>query len=243
MLCLEDRIASFVSLSLSPLQLQSAGVWPRLRGCTARMRLSRLVQLGTAVGVSFPSKALGVCVDSSPLLAHKDSGLLKDRLKCDGYLYLKGVLPRCDVVGARSTILAHLRAKGVVEEHSEDAIVPGAVLPNLEGRNELTHQPSVLKVLESGAIQSVMLKLFNKPASTLDFKWLRAVPPSVFTGAHCDYVYMSKGSPSLTTVWIPFADVSPEMGTLCVLRGRCDMPAFTILSFVWTVCTCPPVLF
>ena len=32
-------------------------------------------------------------------------------------------------------------------------------------------------------------------------------------------MYMSRGSPSLVTTWIPFGDTEMEMGTLCVLQG------------------------
>lgn len=38
---------------------------------------------------------------------------------------------------------------------------------------------------------------------TTRFKWVRAMPPALFTGVHIDRVYMGRGSQRMLTAWIP----------------------------------------
>lgn len=45
--------------------------------------------------------------------------------------------------------------------------------------------------------------LAQTAADTSAFKWVRAVPPGLFTGLHIDRVYMGGGSARLLTAWIP----------------------------------------
>ena len=52
---------------------------------------------------------------------------------------------------------------------------------------------------------------------TFDYKWIRAVGQNQFTGVHADTVYMSRGSTSLHTVWIPLGDTEAEHGSLAVI--------------------------
>ena len=40
-----------------------------------------------------------------------------------------------------------------------------------------------------------------------------------FTGAHVDSVYMSRGTDRVITMWTPFCDISPRIGTLAVCEG------------------------
>ena len=48
----------------------------------------------------------------------------------------------------------------------------------------------------------------------------------IFTGAHCDYVYMGRGTGELITVWIPFDDIKIEKGTLAILDGSSYLSSF-----------------
>ena len=46
-------------------------------------------------------------------------------------------------------------------------------------------------------------EVFDEPAVTLDYKWVRATPPTGFTAFHMDNIYMGLGSARLLTCWIP----------------------------------------
>ena len=96
----------------------------------------------------------------------------------------------------------------------------------MEGRNPITTNPDVLNVLESQNLHELFGSIFNEPALTFDYKWLRGMHGSGFTGAHMDTVYMSKGSQRLLTCWIPIGMTPPEMGTLAVCEGSHNLESF-----------------
>jgi len=64
----------------------------------------------------------------------------------------------------------------------------------MEGQNDLTHSEKVLRVLEGPRLREFFSGLFDTPARSFDYKWLRAMHKGGFTGAHVDNVYMNRGS-------------------------------------------------
>lgn len=191
----------------------------------------RVIRLGTE-DVPFPSPQLQQIEDSSPLLALDDGGSsLRAKFAEDGFVYLKGALGRDAVLAARATVLSHLASQGNVFDPAQP---PGVLLeacglgclPNLEGRNSVTHAPAVQGVLEGAPIKrAVGALLGTEHLRTFDYKWLRAMPRRVFTGAHCDSVYMSRGSPRLLTCWVPLEEGAPlELGALALYRGSHRAP-------------------
>jgi ectoine hydroxylase-related dioxygenase (phytanoyl-CoA dioxygenase family) len=52
-----------------------------------------------------------------------------------------------------------------------------------------------------------------------DFTWLRAVAPGSGTTPHCDIVYMGRGTKQLFTAWVPFGDITLDIGGLMVLES------------------------
>jgi len=167
--------------------------------------------------------------DSSDLLSHPDAkALLQKRFEDDGYLFIRGLLDRETVLKARSFLLEDMASQGGILDPGRD-MTEGVLLercglgcvPFLEGRNKTTHHPLVRDVLESPSLSNFFSNYIfgGRNTLTFDYKWLRVMPNDKFTGAHVDNVYMSRGSPSLVTTWIPFGDTEMEMGTLCVLQG------------------------
>ena len=176
------------------------------------------VRFGTDV-LEFPSAELGELTPTPPAALAE---ILRNTLARDGYLFLPGLLDRETVLESRATIMHHLA--------DADALVPGepvlhGVMPKggkgvrLMGYTGITHTPPVLATLESPALFSFFEQLFGEPATTYDYKWLRAVGNERFTGSHYDIVYMGRGSKRVHTVWIPFGDVPVEHGTLAICRG------------------------
>jgi hypothetical protein len=191
----------------------------------------RVIRLGTE-DVAFPSPQLGQIEDSSPLLALNDGGVsLRARFERDGFVFLRGALGAESVLSARDTVVSHLAAQGNVFDPSQP---PGVLLeacglgclPNLEGRNGITHAPTVQGVLEGAPMRrAVGALLGTTELRTFDYKWLRAMPRKVFTGAHCDAVYMSRGSPRLLTCWVPLEEgATLELGALALYRGSHRAP-------------------
>ncbi|KAH9272147.1 hypothetical protein BASA83_005740 [Batrachochytrium salamandrivorans] len=55
--------------------------------------------------------------------------------------------------------------------------------------------------------------------ASMPFKWLRAVGTGLYTGLHCDRVYVGHISTRQLTLWIPIGHVSTEMGSIVVSSG------------------------
>ena len=65
--------------------------------------------------------------------------------------------------------------------------------------------------------------------TTFDYKWLRGVPNGSFTGAHYDIVYMGRGTAQLLTCWIPFDDITMDLGALAMCQGSHNGDQFSKL--------------
>jgi len=168
--------------------------------------------------------------DSSYLFQSGDWRALYDRLQQDGYLLVRGLIPRQTVLSARRFICQKLSDADLLCD-GEDIMVAQArdpsISPGLLSRQDIAHSPNVLEVLENASLVSFFQHLFSVmegkddpvPVWTSPFKWLRAVPKGFFTGFHVDRVYMGRGSDSLTTAWIPLGDITVEDGALVVCRG------------------------
>ncbi len=162
--------------------------------------MPRVVQLGSRT-VSFPGPELDELDESSSLLSRPEA--LSARFEADGYLFLRGVLPEAMVTGARQQVL--------------DWIATGASVAELRRRARL--EGPVRRLIEHRALFDALESLLGEPVTTFSFKWLRSIDPGVGTGAHCDAVYMGRGSPRVRTCWIPFGPTPVEQGTLAVCEG------------------------
>lgn len=168
---------------------------------------------------------------------------LRERLETHGYLFVPGLLPRSKVLKAREAIVQHLKARGVLREPdattstssiaststcmAEDA--PDTV--KMEGFGGISLHPDVKALLECDELFEFFRDVVffgggggndtctssANTVRTFDYKWIRAVGQNQFTGVHADTVYMSRGSTSLHTVWIPLGDTEVEHGTLAVI--------------------------
>ena len=107
-----------------------------------------------------------------------DAEALRERLATDGYLWVRGLLDREEVLTARHAIL------GYMDEH--EGLEPGArpldgVMGRygkpvkLENRREVTESEPVRRVLESPRLFELTERILGEPTRTFRYKWLRAV--------------------------------------------------------------------
>jgi hypothetical protein len=87
-------------------------------------------------------------------------------------------------------------------------------------RPDLAAQSQALKkLLYSGRMMEFYQVFLGGDVRPFDYTWLRAVAPGHGTYAHCDIVYMGRGTHDLYTTWTPLGDVSLEMGGLIILEN------------------------
>ncbi|MCZ7647739.1 MAG: phytanoyl-CoA dioxygenase family protein [Planctomycetota bacterium] len=172
-------------------------------------------------------KYLGNLRDSNELLDNPEA--LRARMTEDGYLLLRGLQPRENVVAARRVLLENLSANKQLDPNAplmDGVIGEGGRGAFMGGAKAVTHTPEFLSVVESPQIMGFFDRFFSEQSLTFDYKWLRAVGKGGYTGAHYDVVYMGRGSARLHTVWTPLADISYEDGPLALLLGSHNLEGF-----------------
>ena len=161
--------------------------------------------------------AFGLLRDSSGSLARP--GELRDRLQEDGYLYLRGFFLRQSVLEVRKSILARMREQELILPSSSSLEAranparPTVFMPKLVENN------FALKGLIYGdRVMSFYESLLEGPILHYDYTWFRPVGPGRGTAPHCDLVYMGRGTRQVFTMWVPYGDVSLQLGGLMVLE-------------------------
>ena len=161
---------------------------------------------------------IGLLRDSAD--AADDVAELRRRFAADGYLYMKGYLDRDEVLAARATLTDGLAAAGVLDPAYptiDGVCKPGA---GYVFKPELTnHNPAVQNLLYSGRLPEFYRKFYGEEIRHYDFTWLRAIGPGKGTNPHCDLPYMGRGTHRHMTCWLPYGDISFELGGLMVLEG------------------------
>ncbi|PYI56275.1 phytanoyl-CoA dioxygenase family protein [Paenibacillus flagellatus] len=149
-----------------------------------------------------------------------DAEALRERMREDGYVLIRGFHDREKVLRARAEIVNKLHALGKLDPAApldEARIREGGKGVMFGGTND--DSPAYLDVVNAPEVLDFFSAFLGGPAMTYDYKWLRAVATGGFTGAHYDIVYMGRGTKNVFTLWTPIGDTPVEMGTLAVLLG------------------------
>src|SRR5690349_2512491 len=99
--------------------------------------------------VALDGEQLGLLHDSNAIL--HDPAALRSRMQEDGYLLLRGILPRERVLGARRVVLDRLAATGKLDKNAplmDGILADGAKGEYLGGNKEITHTPGFLGLAE-----------------------------------------------------------------------------------------------
>jgi hypothetical protein len=171
--------------------------------------------------VALDGEQLGLLRDSNSIL--NDPAALRARMQADGYLLLRGILPRERVLGARRMVLERLAAAGKLDKNAslmDGILADGSSGEYLGGKKEVTHSPDFLAFAECPEFFSFFNHFLSEPAMTLSYKWLRAVGNEGGTKPHYDVVFMGRGETQrLFTCWTPMGDIGLDGGPLAVLVG------------------------
>jgi hypothetical protein len=151
-----------------------------------------------------------------------DAEALRERMKEDGYLFIRGLHDKKQVLETRRQMLEKLAENGALDANAplmDGVINTSATSKFFGGTNQLTTRPAFQELVKSPRIMGFFEKFLGGPALTFDYKWLRVVSKGDFTGAHYDMVYMGRGTPNLYTCWTPIGDVPFELGPLALCVG------------------------
>ena len=178
-----------------------------------------------AAGKSLDSspRRLGRLTPSSPA---ETTDVLRRRLKEQGYLWLKGLLDRDNVLDFRAYVFGHVMDTGAVRPGSDPRIGYGSGQP--EDRNlvnkaimELVRSVTYEGFCAQPRLSRFMDEFLGGIAYLHKRKLLRHTQPHTpqVTPAHYDLVYLRGGTDRIVTAWIPIGDCPVEMGGLVYLEG------------------------
>ena len=197
---------------------------------TATPSKTRMIQFGPQQ-VELNGKYLGNnLIDSTPLLRANDFPALRQSMKDNGYLLIRGFHSRETVMAARKRVFEFMQEGGAVKAGTD----PEEAIPaepekhvGLFGKSGVAQSPEVLAVIESTKLLDFYSEYFGTKSMTYDYKWMRAVKAPGYTGSHMDIVYMGRGTTEkLITCWTPFGDIPIELGTLGILVGSHNLPSW-----------------
>ena len=186
-----------------------------------------------ALKLTYKGEPLGQSLDdfgelrmSNDVLDDRDE--LIQRMEDDGYLFLKGLLNRDEVLAARQEVMNRLIDAGVLDKRYPaidgvaarkreiDGRATGSFMPLLARNN-----PPLDKVIHGGPIMDFFEFFLGGFVRYFDYTWFRCKRPGLSTATtpHCDIVYMGRGTKNLFTSWIPYGDVPYHMGGLMLLEN------------------------
>ncbi|MFI5336863.1 MAG: phytanoyl-CoA dioxygenase family protein [Opitutales bacterium] len=149
-----------------------------------------------------------------------DGAALRERLAADGYLYIRNFLPAGPVQAARQSLLRRLAAGGWLDPDRPEAegiaqtAKPIPFNPALANPN-----PEISRVVFGPELTGFYAQLLGGPIRHFDYIWVRALGQGTGTPAHCDLVYMGRGTHRLLTCWVPYGEVPLEQSPLMILEG------------------------
>jgi ectoine hydroxylase-related dioxygenase (phytanoyl-CoA dioxygenase family) len=150
---------------------------------------------------------------------------LREQFRAQGYLWLKGLLPRAEVLEFRRRFFAACEASGLLAPGSDpvDAIYSG-------NEDKALMRKTMIEAVRWAAYEAFCLSpqiwrfyesFFGNPVYLHKRKLIRSTRPfeENCTGAHYDLTYLRGGTDTVCTSWIPIGDIPVQMGGLIYLEG------------------------
>ena len=154
-----------------------------------------------------------------------DVAELRQRMADDGYLLIRGLHEREQVLAARRGILEDLDERGFLKPGSPlmDGVVNAAsdhaAIQSAMSNRHLIRMPALLNLVEGRPVMDFFARFLGGDVLTFDFKWLRTMCPGPGSSLHYDAVFMNRGTADLYTCWSPLGDLTLQMGTLAICLG------------------------
>lgn len=166
-------------------------------------------------------------VDSTQLL--KDPAALREQLKRDGYLFLRGAGPKDKLLKMRRDILELCKEAGWLDPNAPlmEGKWSGAgpftegEKPYMDVYKKVIYLQSFRDVPEDQGLMKLMENVLDAPPLLHQRKIGRITFPKNIvqtTAAHQDFHYI-RGATETYTVWMPDGDCPVELGGLAVLKG------------------------
>ncbi|AJC79902.1 phytanoyl-CoA dioxygenase protein [Rhizobium etli bv. phaseoli str. IE4803] len=176
-----------------------------------------------AHGRTIPAERLGPLQSTDPAIGIE---AIRRRYEEDGYVWLKGLLPRPEVIDFRRWVFSRLAETGLLAPGHDFALGIAAA----EGVDWSLADRRLMSIVRSAAYegfcaQPPLVRFMDAFLQGISYlhkrKLMRYTKPgtAMATPAHYDLVYLRGGTNRLVTAWIPIGDIPVEMGGLVYLEG------------------------
>lgn len=173
-------------------------------------------------GKAIPKELLGPFRENC---AEDSTPGFRERLKRDGYLFVRGLIDVTDITAARQEVFQRLAEVGEIAEPVEEGIFTG-----ISSRKDLHSDPGVFwksvsegknlrGVTHGAAIQKLMDSVFGEEARGYDYIFLRPGVVGRFTFPHYDRPFFARGTKNVLTAWTAIGDIPTTEGSLFVLEN------------------------
>lgn len=178
----------------------------------ARGRIQQLTSNG--VSVTLDAVRAGRMRESTHVAGQPAE--LRRRFWSDGYLLLRGVLDRADVLGIRADYFARLERHDAV--HGGGGPAYGTVG---HPAYDLVRSPTFDAFTRDARLHELAELLFAAPVELLPRRIVRhfAAHSPQASRAHVDFDYLDQGSDQVVTAWITLGDCPIERGGIVYLEG------------------------
>ncbi|PYI24002.1 hypothetical protein BO99DRAFT_374789 [Aspergillus violaceofuscus CBS 115571] len=175
--------------------------------------------------------------------------IMRERFLRNGYVFVKGLLPKDRVLDCRRRYFSHMAPSGLLKDGSDPVegifsgkdtrkFLPPGNLRRLFGLQNDAESNKYLELMVSAHEASFYLdfcateelrafiRKFTgwQDITMLQRTMLRAfVPDSELTPVHFDQMYLRAGPPTSLTAWVPIGDASLEAGGLMYLEKSTDI--------------------
>jgi ectoine hydroxylase-related dioxygenase (phytanoyl-CoA dioxygenase family) len=175
-----------------------------------------------AQGTPVPDDLLGPLRDSRDVV--NDGDALRERLKADGYLFLRGAVDSNAILAARDEVFARLMEVGEIATPARDGISTGTSrrreLVDLGEFWQSVSEGSQLRHASHGEqVAAVMDRVFDEPSRPHDYIFLRPGVVGRSTHLHFDLPFFARGSNRIHTVWLALNEIPLDLGPLAVVEG------------------------
>lgn len=154
-----------------------------------------------------------------------DGTAMRRHIEDDGYVLLRNVLDRGEVLAAREEVFLRLEEVGEVVSPAIDGIASGE-----SHRRELVRDlntfwesvnggPALRRVTHGSRVRRVMNEFFGELSRPHDLMYLRPAVVGRSTRLHYDFPFFARRSFRIHTTWIPFGDVPIGDGPLMIVEG------------------------
>lgn len=174
-------------------------------------------------GTLVPHDLLAPYRDSTDL--QSDSTALQQRLRDDGYVFVRGLIDTGLISDARREVFTRLSEVGEIHSPPEDGIFTGSSRRNDVGSDlgsfwqSVSEGPALRRATHGEQVTRFMGSLLGTDARGYDFIFLRPGVPGRFTFLHYDRPFFSRGTSNVVTAWTAIGDIPTTEGSLFVLEN------------------------